>query len=78
MRELLGSLPDRDREVLVRFYMLEQPQDVICRDMGLSETQYRLLKSRAKARLTEMGRRRVAPNSVDRVLLQRKAAASSK
>ncbi len=78
VRELLDSLPDRDREVLVRFYMLEQPQEVICREMSLTDTQYRLLKSRAKARLSEMGRRRVAPNNVDRILLQRKAATSSK
>lgn len=77
VQELLRDLPARDREVLVRFYMLEQTQETICHEMKLSDNQYRLLKSRAKARFTELGRRRVAPNSVDRILIQRKAASSS-
>lgn len=77
VQELLRDMPQRDREVLVRFYMMEQSQETICHEMKLSDNQYRLLKSRAKARLIELGRRRVAPNSVDRILIQRRAASSS-
>jgi RNA polymerase sigma factor (sigma-70 family) len=57
---VLNSLPKRDREVLVRFYMKEQSPRQICREMGLTATQFRLTKSRAKARFTELGRARFA------------------
>jgi RNA polymerase sigma-70 factor, ECF subfamily len=57
---ILNSLHKRDREVLVRFYLREQTPDEICRDMGLTETQFRLIKSRAKARFGELGKRRMA------------------
>lgn len=57
---LLRSLPERDREVLVRFYLEEQAPEQICREMELTETQFRLIKSRAKARYGELGRRRFA------------------
>jgi RNA polymerase sigma-70 factor, ECF subfamily len=55
---ILNSLQKRDREVLVRFYLDEQPAERICQEMGLSETQFRLIKSRAKARFGELGKRR--------------------
>jgi RNA polymerase sigma-70 factor (ECF subfamily) len=58
-RALLGLRP-RDREVLVRFYLLEQTQEQICHEMGLTSTQYRLLKSRAKSKFSELGRKRLA------------------
>ena len=57
---VLGTLPRRDREVLVRFYLQEQSPRQICRDMGLTQTQFRLTKSRAKARFTELGQARFA------------------
>ena len=57
---ILNSLPRRDREVLARFYLEEQPPSRICREMGLTETQFRLVKSRAKARFGELGRTRFA------------------
>jgi RNA polymerase sigma-70 factor (ECF subfamily) len=50
----------RDREILQRFYVLEQSQDRIRADMDLSSNQFRLLKSRAKARFGEFGRRLAA------------------
>jgi RNA polymerase sigma-70 factor (ECF subfamily) len=59
-RRMLGGLPKRDREVLVRFYLQEQPAQEICRDLNLTETQFRLIKSRAKARYGELGRRRLS------------------
>ena len=57
---VLNTLPRRDREVLVRFYLQEQSPRQICRDMGLTQTQFRLTKSRAKIRFTELGRARFA------------------
>jgi RNA polymerase sigma factor (sigma-70 family) len=57
VRRLLSGVSRRDREVLRRFYMEEQSQEQICREMRLTYNQFRLLKSRAKARFSEMGRR---------------------
>jgi len=59
MVEVLDGLSVRDREILSRFYLEEQSQDEICGQMDLSETQFRLLKSRAKARFGEIGRRKL-------------------
>ena len=56
MKKALGSLSVKDREILTRFYLHEQPPEQICREMSLSETQFRLLKSRAKARLGAFGK----------------------
>ena len=59
MREVLRALSARDREILTRFYLDEQSQEAICCEMELSETQFRLLKSRAKARFGEIGKRKL-------------------
>ncbi|MGD0873138.1 MAG: sigma-70 family RNA polymerase sigma factor [Bryobacteraceae bacterium] len=56
---VLQSLPRRDREVLVRFYLKEQSPAEICREMDLSATQFRLTKSRAKVRFGKLGRARL-------------------
>jgi RNA polymerase sigma-70 factor (ECF subfamily) len=57
---VLRSVSLRDREILTRFYLMEQSQEEICEEMSLSETQFRLLKSRAKARFGELGRKKLA------------------
>jgi len=57
---ILNSISKRDREVLIRFYLNEQPAEQICREMNLTETQFRLIKSRAKARFGELGKARLA------------------
>jgi RNA polymerase sigma factor (sigma-70 family) len=57
---VLKGISRRDREILIRFYLREEPQEEICRKMNLTETQFRLLKSRAKARFGELGKRRLA------------------
>ena len=54
--QVLEALSQRDREILTRFYLQEQSQDQICRELDLTETQFRLLKSKAKARFGELGR----------------------
>ena len=59
MQKVLESVSRRDREILTRFYLLGQTQQQICREMKLTETQFRLLKSRAKARFGELGKRKL-------------------
>jgi RNA polymerase sigma-70 factor, ECF subfamily len=56
-RRVFDGVSRRDREILRRFYLLEQPQDLICQEMGLSHNQFRLLKYRAKARFGKLGQR---------------------
>jgi RNA polymerase sigma-70 factor (ECF subfamily) len=55
--EVLKSISERDRDILTRFYLREQTEAEICEGMNLSETQFRLLKSRAKARFGELGKK---------------------
>ncbi|MGA2038196.1 MAG: sigma-70 family RNA polymerase sigma factor [Bryobacteraceae bacterium] len=57
---ILNSIARRDREVLIRFYLDEQPAEQICHEMDLTETQFRLIKSRAKARFGELGKARLS------------------
>ncbi|MGP0073305.1 MAG: RNA polymerase sigma factor [Bryobacteraceae bacterium] len=59
MLEILGQLSERDRDILTRFYLHEETQEQICDGMNLTETQFRLLKSRAKARFGELGKRKL-------------------
>jgi RNA polymerase sigma-70 factor (ECF subfamily) len=63
-QRVLNSISKRDREILTRFYLMEQPQRQICDQMKLTETQFRLLKSRAKARFGELGKRRLARRGI--------------
>jgi RNA polymerase sigma-70 factor (ECF subfamily) len=56
-RKVLDGVSRRDRDILNRFYVLEQSQEQICADMGLSYNQFRLLKSRAKGRFGELGKK---------------------
>jgi RNA polymerase sigma factor (sigma-70 family) len=49
MNSILAQMPERQREILVRFYSHEQTPEQICQEMSLTETQFRLAKSRAKA-----------------------------
>lgn len=55
MRSLLESLNEKERQILTRFYLHEQSKEQICREMDLTETQFRLAKSRAKQRLGRIG-----------------------
>lgn len=59
MQRVLRSISWRDREILTRFYLLGHTQEQICTDLNLTETQFRLLKSRAKARFGELGKRKL-------------------
>jgi RNA polymerase sigma factor (sigma-70 family) len=70
MRRVLESLSRRDREILVRFYLQEESQDQICREMELTETQFRLLKSRAKARFGELGKKKLQQKALSALFLR--------
>ena len=54
-REILQSMSARDRDVLLRFYLKEQSKEQICREMKLTPTQFRLLKTKAKSNFTRLG-----------------------
>lgn len=73
IHRVLGELTPRDREILTRFYLCEQSQDQICREMALTETQFRLLKSRAKARFGELGKKKLAQKSLHAFFLRTSA-----
>jgi RNA polymerase sigma factor (sigma-70 family) len=49
MKSVLAQMPERQREILVRFYRDGQTPEQICLEMSLTDTQFRLAKSRAKA-----------------------------
>jgi len=70
MKSALESLSQRDRDILVRFYLQEQPQEQICREMSLTETQFRLLKSRAKAKFGEIGRKKLTSSGIFSVFVR--------
>ena len=55
---VLREMNPRDREILTRFYLQEQTQEQICAGMAINATQFRLLKSRAKARFGDLGKER--------------------
>lgn len=66
MKQLLSKMNHREFEVLTRFYLCEQPPERIRMEMALTQTQFDLLKSRAKARLTALVQRRLARNFISR------------
>jgi RNA polymerase sigma-70 factor (ECF subfamily) len=56
VEQILAALPERERQALVRFYVHGEPADVVCRQAGLTEAQFRLIKSRAKQRFLVLAR----------------------
>lgn len=76
VRGILAELSERDREILTRFYLREQTQGYICTEMELSETQFRLLKSRAKARFGELGKKKLTQKAMSLVSLRTSAGTS--
>lgn len=70
MRGVLRELSAKDRDILTRYYLHEETQEQICQEMKLTVTQFRLMKSRAKARFGGLGqlrlRRRRSPDNFER------------
>ena len=55
-REALAALKPHEREILDRFYLQEQTPAQIQAEMGLTKTQFRLMKSRSKELLGRIGK----------------------
>jgi RNA polymerase sigma-70 factor (ECF subfamily) len=59
MQNMLRDLNERETEILTRSYIRQQTPDQIAGEMGLSTAQVYLVKSRAKARLADLVKRRI-------------------
>lgn len=64
MLDVLREMSGRDRDILTRFYLYEESQEAVMRAMNLTATQFRLLKSRAKARFAELGRKKLERKNI--------------
>ena len=73
MEEVLRGIYSRDREILTRFYLHGQTQEQICSEMDLTETQFRLLKSRAKARFGQLGKRSLVRRALPKIAMRKSA-----
>jgi RNA polymerase sigma factor (sigma-70 family) len=67
LRKALADLPSDQRDILERFYVLEQRPEQICEEMKLTETQYRLLKWRSKRRFAELANKQRRSQSLARL-----------
>jgi hypothetical protein len=56
VEQILVGLPEQDRQALVRFYVHGEPADVVCREVGLSEEQFRRIRTQAKQRFLALAR----------------------
>ena len=55
VRRLLAEIPNtRDREILVRTYLRDEDREEICRALGIDESHYRRVVSRARSRFREL------------------------
>jgi RNA polymerase sigma-70 factor, ECF subfamily len=55
VRRLIGELPtDRDRELLLRFYVGEEAKEAICADLGLESLHFNRVLFRARQRFKEL------------------------
>jgi DNA-directed RNA polymerase specialized sigma24 family protein len=66
MKQALKQLSYREYDMLTRFYLREQSPEQIQEEMRLTPTQFNLLKSRAKAKLTDLVRRKVSRDRLNR------------
>jgi RNA polymerase sigma factor (sigma-70 family) len=73
MLDILREMSERDRDILTRFYLNEQTQERICEEMHLTETQFRLLKSRAKGRFGELGKKKLQGRPLPALFLRNSA-----
>jgi len=67
IKRVLNEMSPTDRELLKKYYLLEQGQEQIRAEMGLTETQFRLAKSRAKARFGVLGKKKLGRANFVRV-----------
>ena len=69
--QILKQMPDLERAVLVEFYLNEKPAKQICEELGLTDTQFRLLKWKAKSRLGKLGRRELRTGPLKAIITRR-------
>jgi RNA polymerase sigma factor (sigma-70 family) len=69
---VLRAMPARERETLIRFYVDGESEDEIQEAMGMTPTQFRLIKSRAKLKYAEHVRQ-----SMNRVPCRKPAVSAS-
>jgi len=62
VRRLIGELPtDRDRQLLLRFYVAEEEKETICSDLGLDSLHFNRVLFRARQRFKELLERESRP-----------------
>jgi RNA polymerase sigma-70 factor (ECF subfamily) len=75
-KAVLAQLAPREREILERFYVREESADWICQEMNLTSNQFRLLKSRAKAKVAVAARKNMRVSAFRSTLVRYAANAS--
>ena len=79
-RQMIGrifkALPEIDRQILRRYYFDGQQPELICRELKITENQFRVRKHRAKQRFTELTREAMRRKKSTTELLLRKRATS--
>jgi len=67
MQQALSSLSGEHKQILIRFYLEEQSEAQICRELNLTETRFRHLKWQAKAKLANIGKKKL---EITRIVLR--------
>jgi RNA polymerase sigma-70 factor (ECF subfamily) len=60
IREVIGQLIPRDKLLMLRFYIKEEPKEVICADLGLTSAQFDRILHRARTRFKALYLKRKA------------------
>lgn len=60
VQSVLCRMSKRDQKILSRFYLEEEDPVKICMEMNISPTQFRILKSRARTRFIELGKKNLS------------------
>lgn len=60
IREVVGELIPRDKGLMLRFYIKEEPKEVICADLGLTSAQFDRVLHRARTRFRALYLKRKA------------------
>jgi RNA polymerase sigma factor (sigma-70 family) len=64
-REMLQALCERDRTILIRFYVDGRSKEEIMHELNLTDTQFRLFKWRARAKYDELLQRRLRVRTIN-------------
>ena len=63
---ILAAMSARDREMMMLFYLDGKAAEQIQAEMGVTEMEFRLIKSRAKASFTAGAQQRIGSRAVTR------------